>query len=334
MDPGTVQQELLEREAELEAIVGAAERAAGGEGALVVIEAAAGMGKTRLLEAGCHAADERGVQLLRARGGELERDFAYGVVRQLLERRLLGSSAAERDALLKGAAELAGPAIGVDPQPQAGASTDLSFSVAHGLYWLVSNMTVRAPVMISVDDAHWADAPTLRFLLYLVARLEGLPLLVLVAARPGEPGTDTELLHRIAGAPGARVLKPGALSTDAVGELALRRLGAPSAPDFVQNAHRATAAIPFSFTSCSEHSRPTASPRTQRPLSGSPASGPRPSRGPCCCVSPGCRSLARDWRVPWPCSAREPTRPTLQHLRASTGSAWARRPMPSPLWRS
>jgi DNA-binding CsgD family transcriptional regulator/predicted negative regulator of RcsB-dependent stress response len=245
VDPGTVQQELLEREAELEAIIGAAERAAGGEGALVVIEAAAGMGKTRLLEAGCHAADERGVELLRARGGELERDFAYGVVRQLLERRLLGSSAAERDALLKGAAELAGPAIGVDPQPQAGASTDLSFSVAHGLYWLVSNMTARAPVIISVDDAHWADAPTLRFLLYLVARLEGLPLLVLVAARPGEPGTDTELLHRIAGAPGARVLKPGALSTDAVGELALRRLGAPSAPDFVQNAHRATGGNPF-----------------------------------------------------------------------------------------
>ncbi|MDQ3645156.1 MAG: AAA family ATPase, partial [Actinomycetota bacterium] len=136
----TFQEELLEREAELEAIAAAAERAADGEGALVVIEAAAGMGKTRLLEAGWHAADERGLELLRARGGELEQDFAYGVVRQLLERRLLDSSPAQRKALLKGAAELAGPAIGVGAQRSAGTTTDVSFSVAHGLYWLVSNL--------------------------------------------------------------------------------------------------------------------------------------------------------------------------------------------------
>jgi len=86
---------MLEREGELEAIVEAAERGARGEGAVVFVEAPAGMGKSRLLEAGCHEADQRGFQLLRARGGELEQDFAYGVVRQLLERRLTTASEEE-----------------------------------------------------------------------------------------------------------------------------------------------------------------------------------------------------------------------------------------------
>ena len=107
---------MLEHEGELEAILAAAERAARGEGAVVFVEAPAGMGKSRLLEAGCHEADQRGFQLLRARGGELEQDFAYGVVRQLLERRLTTASEKEREALLKGAAELAGPAIGLGPK--------------------------------------------------------------------------------------------------------------------------------------------------------------------------------------------------------------------------
>jgi hypothetical protein len=133
------QPKMLEHEGELEAILAAAERAARGEGAVVFVEAPAGMGKSRLLEAGCHEADQRGFQLLRARGGELEQDFAYGVVRQLLERRLMTASTSEREALLKGAAELAGPAIGLGSEALQGGAPDPSFGVAHGLYWLVSN---------------------------------------------------------------------------------------------------------------------------------------------------------------------------------------------------
>ncbi len=239
------QPKLLEREGELEAIVAASERAARGEGAVVFVEAPAGMGKSRLLEAGCHEADQRGFLALRARGGELEQDFAYGVVRQLLERRLTAASEEEREALLKGAAELASPAIGLGSEALQGGAPDPSFGVAHGLYWLVSNLAERGPLLLSVDDAHWADAPTLRFLLYLVSRLEGVHALVLIAARPGEPGTHAELLGRIAGDPGTQVLRPRPLSTEAVGELASRRLGAPAAEGFAQSAHRSTQGNPF-----------------------------------------------------------------------------------------
>ena len=54
----------------------------------MLFEGAPGIGKSRLLGAACEAAETLGVQVLRARGGELERDFSYGVVRQLFETRL------------------------------------------------------------------------------------------------------------------------------------------------------------------------------------------------------------------------------------------------------
>ncbi len=92
---------LLERESELAEIQRAVDRAGLGDGSLVFLEGPAGIGKSRLLEAACQAADEREMTLLRARGGELEQDFAYGVVRQLLERRLMTASTKEREALQK-----------------------------------------------------------------------------------------------------------------------------------------------------------------------------------------------------------------------------------------
>ena len=40
--------------------------------------------------------------------------------------------------------------------------------------------------MLAIDDLHWADSPSLRWLLYLTRRLEGVPLLVAAGARPPE----------------------------------------------------------------------------------------------------------------------------------------------------
>ncbi len=74
---------LLERDGDL-ALLGALLAAAqAGEGRLVVIEGPAGIGKTRLLDEARAAADGLGLAVLHARGGE-ERDFGFGVVRQLL----------------------------------------------------------------------------------------------------------------------------------------------------------------------------------------------------------------------------------------------------------
>ena len=64
---------------------------------------------------------------------------------------------------------------------------DPTFAVLHGLYWLCANLAQRGPVLLAVDDAHWADAPSLRFLAYLARRIDDLPVVVVCAQPPGRP---------------------------------------------------------------------------------------------------------------------------------------------------
>ena len=59
-------------------------------------------------------------------------------------------------------------------------------SVLHGLYWLVANLAERSPLVLLVDDAHWLDPASARFLVYLSRRIDSLPVLLAVAARGGE----------------------------------------------------------------------------------------------------------------------------------------------------
>ena len=155
---------LIERERELAAIDALLERGGG----VLVIEGRAGVGKTSLVDAACRHAEELGLEVLRARGSELEADFAFGVVRQLLERRLASAEGEERAALLAGpAAAVRRLLLGKAVETPAG---DTSFAVLHGLYWLAANLAARRPVLIAVDDAHWADEPSLRWVAYLARR--------------------------------------------------------------------------------------------------------------------------------------------------------------------
>ncbi|HKP88540.1 MAG TPA: AAA family ATPase, partial [Thermoleophilaceae bacterium] len=91
---------LLDRDRELAAVREILDRAAGGEGAAALVEGPAGIGKTRLLGAGVELAHR--FTVARASGGELEREIAFGVARQLFERPLAELTAAERDQLLAG----------------------------------------------------------------------------------------------------------------------------------------------------------------------------------------------------------------------------------------
>jgi hypothetical protein len=73
----------------------------------VHVEGPAGIGKTRLLAEARTLANEHELHVLRARGGELERGFPFGIVRQLFESEIPDESARVR--LLSGAAEAAAP---------------------------------------------------------------------------------------------------------------------------------------------------------------------------------------------------------------------------------
>jgi AAA ATPase domain len=103
---------LLEREAQVAALRALADGAQSGGGRFVVIEGTAGLGKTRLLAEGRAIADSAGMRVLAARGGELEGEFAYGIVRQLFEPLLAVVSPDLRAELLSGPAALIAPLLG------------------------------------------------------------------------------------------------------------------------------------------------------------------------------------------------------------------------------
>jgi DNA-binding CsgD family transcriptional regulator len=206
---------LLEREREQTAMARLIAEARGGSGRLVVLEGSAGIGKTRLLSAARSEAELAGMQVLTARGSELEREFAFGVLRQLFEPVLVNDS--QRDAALAGAA--GGAAVVFEGEPHVPANDDVSFAILNGLFWLTANLCDRQPLLLVVDDAHWSDRPSLRFLAHLLPRLDGLALLVAAAWRPGEPGSDSRLLDHLATDPTATLLRPPALSLAASTQL-------------------------------------------------------------------------------------------------------------------
>ncbi len=235
---------LLERGGELAAIRGLLAGCVAGEGAVLLVEGPAGIGKTALLESARTMARDAGVRVLAARGGELEREFAHAVVRGLFEEAFAVAGERERAELLAGAAGLAVPVLAADPAAAPPLVGDQAFAVVHGLYWLTVNLARRSPVLLVVDDGHWCDRPSLRFLLYLVRRLEGLPVAIVLAARVREPGGEVDLLGQIASEPVARVLAPAVLSVAAVGELVQASLGSPD-ERFVLACHDAAGGNPF-----------------------------------------------------------------------------------------
>jgi len=117
--------------------------------------------------------------------------MGFGVVGQLLESSVAAARGDEDSDLLSGAAVLAESAF-LSSAPGPGAATH---TVLHGLYWLVANLAERTPLLLVVDDVQWADGPSLRFVLYLARRLEGMPVALVVALRTGEPGAHEDVLR-------------------------------------------------------------------------------------------------------------------------------------------
>ena len=48
----------------------------------------------------------------------------------------------------------------------------------HGLYWLAADLAEKGPVLLALDDTHWADQASRRWLVYLLSGLEGLAVAV------------------------------------------------------------------------------------------------------------------------------------------------------------
>jgi DNA-binding CsgD family transcriptional regulator len=120
---------------------------------------------------------------------------------------------------------------------------DAPFAAVHGLYWLAAGMAAAKPLLLAIDDLHWADAPSLRWLSYLVRRLEGVPLLVVAATRSGEPDS-TGVIAAVEQEQVVEVVRPHSLTRDAVAAIVTATLGEAD-PKFCAACHRITAGNPF-----------------------------------------------------------------------------------------
>ncbi|MCW3020166.1 MAG: transcriptional regulator, LuxR family [Solirubrobacterales bacterium] len=217
-ESGTV---LLERGGELDHLDELLADAGAGTGTVAIVEGQAGIGKSALLARVRERARDAQFTVLGARGGILEREHAFGVADQLLGR----ARAARRS------------------RQSPASSAERLFEALEEMYRELARRTDEHALLAWVDDAHWSDVESLRLCAYLAARIESLPALLVLAARPVPDGHERELLATIAA--GASVLRPRPLTHDAVAGLVAAELDSRPDTEFVEACAHLSGGNPF-----------------------------------------------------------------------------------------
>jgi DNA-binding CsgD family transcriptional regulator len=239
--PSESPQMLWDREPEVAQLERALAWAQHGEGGVLVLRGPAGIGKSSLLLDAQRRAAAREMLVLAARAAPFERGFPYGVVRQLFEP-IVARGDVPSSELFSGAAAHAREVLEDEPLdiPEA----DPSFASLHALYWLTSNLSARAPVLVSVDDASWCDPASLRFLEFLVRRLSGMRVTLVLAYRTGDPQSPSGLVA-FERDPLAQVVEPAPLARSAIAGMLSEALSEEVDPGFCTACEEATGGNPF-----------------------------------------------------------------------------------------
>jgi DNA-binding NarL/FixJ family response regulator len=211
---------LIGRAREREAIADALERLRAGTGGIVAIEGEPGIGKSRLLAHLAESAATTGCTVLGARASEYEADLPYalwtdaldGDLAELGERRLSRLGLADPGALvatLPALAPLAGGAAAGDRHRTHRALRDL-----------LERLAATRPLVLSLDDVHWADPASVDALAALAHRAPDARVLLALAAREGQlPATLAAGLSAALRDERATVLAPAPLSEAEAAEL-------------------------------------------------------------------------------------------------------------------
>jgi DNA-binding CsgD family transcriptional regulator len=224
---------LLERDRELGRIDRAIAAAWAGSGGLLVVEGSAGAGRTTLLAAARDRGVAAGMRALGARGGELECEHAFGVVRQLFEPLLRRAPAQAHEPLADELATLARTLCGAG-QPLGPDAGNSATSADAGALLALSRLALDAadvmPLLLVIDDLQYADAASLRWLAYLVRRIENARVLVVAAVRAEDPGAHAGLLAELVA--DAVALRPAPLGDRSVALLVGEWLGGDPDEEF------------------------------------------------------------------------------------------------------
>ncbi len=216
----------------------------------MLVEAPAGMGKSALLVAARDAAESAGLRFVRARGTESEQEWGYGVVRQLYEPLVAAAAPTVRDTLLAGAAALAAHVVAGAAESPMDATSPIPdsssvFATLHGLFWLTANLADQRPLLVLVDDLHWSDQASLRYLGYLSRRIEGMSIGLLAATRPPDSAEVATWVSELRGADETEVLSLDPLSVEAVAGLVAMAMAKACGTGFAAACHAVTGGNPF-----------------------------------------------------------------------------------------
>ena len=197
------------RERELQLAGDCLREAARGRGQVLLVEGEPGIGKSAILAEVTALAARRGFALAAAAADELG---------QLMPFAPLAAALPETAGALAGAAS--GP-----PGTSGGATREFPAAGFGAIQALVERRTAVGPVLISLDDLHWADPATLTALRVLPRRLAAHRLAWVLARRTIADGGGTGLLFDLLEKEGAARVTLGPLTGDAVAALLTDVLG-------------------------------------------------------------------------------------------------------------
>ena len=201
-DPAGVDDDFVGRRRELRIVQSVLEQARTRGPCWVVFTGEAGIGKSRLAEEAVHMWTAAGGEVMRTRCPDDESMPAWWPVR-----RLLADRGVDPDAVLT-------------PPTEVGAD-EARFVVYDRIRAWVAAVAAQRPLLILVDDVHWADPASLRFMRYVAEAEQALPLAVVVTARDGAGGEGVQrLLAAVNRRPGFRQLALPPLNAEEVATLA------------------------------------------------------------------------------------------------------------------
>jgi class 3 adenylate cyclase len=262
-----VRSEFVGRSLELDRLQRAVDAALGGHGSLVMLAGEPGIGKTRLAERACEYAGLRGAQTLLGHCHETEAGIPYlpfvEAIRQYVAERPdealreeLGSAGPD---VAKIVSEVTQRLPDVKPGPRGDPEED-RYRLFDGVASFLVNASQASPLVLVLDDLHWADRPTLLLLEHLARRLEGSRLLLVGTYRDVELDRRhplSETLATLRRAPGfERVLLRGLSAEDVVNLFGAMAQGADIGERGNQLAvaiHRETEGNPFFIESVLQH---------------------------------------------------------------------------------
>jgi DNA-binding CsgD family transcriptional regulator/predicted negative regulator of RcsB-dependent stress response len=199
----------------------------------VIIEGEPGLGKTAFLNAACHVAREAGHDVLYARGGALESESPFGIVRQLFQPAEATLSPNEHEMCANVTTSL------------SDVRRPIPFEVIHDLYLNLAHFASSRPIVIAIDDLQWSDYESLVWVQYVVRRLESGRISFIGSSTCRVAGTALAAVDNIIAEPSTRVFSLRPLSVDSVTKLVGRQLNVDSEDSFARACHTITGGNPF-----------------------------------------------------------------------------------------